>query len=308
MAVQYRLLTRGDFDGIVCAALLREQGLVQDVAFVHPQDMQAGRIAVDDGVVTANLPYVAGCHLAFDHHSSELLRMGKDHPDNLINDPEAASCARVIYDHFGGAAAFPNIPATLLLAVDKADSAQYSEMEILDPYDWTLVNFVLDARTGLGRFREFRISNEAMLMKMIDLVRSRSGEEILLDRDVSERVRLYFEHEELFRQQLRRCSREHGDVLLIDLRREDPIFAGNRFMSFALFPKARASIHCLRGPEGRTVFAIGRSILDRSSPVHIGNLCLQYGGGGHAAAGTCQVPTEKAEEVLAELIGALRQG
>lgn len=307
MTAQYRLLTRGDFDGIVCAALLREQGLVQDVTFVHPQDMQAGNIAVDDGVVTANLPYVEGCHLAFDHHSSELQRMGGARPDNLINDPEAASCARVIYDHFGAEAAFPTIPATLLRAVDKADAAEFTEMEILDPYDWTLVNFVLDARTGLGRFREFRISNEAMLMKMIDLVRTRSGEEILLDRDVSERVRLYFEHEELFRQQLRRCSRQHDDVLVIDLRREDPIFAGNRFMPFALFPSARVSVHCLRGPEGRTVFAIGKSILDRSSPVDVGQLCLAYGGGGHAAAGTCQVPTENAETVLAELIEALRQ-
>ena len=307
MTAQYRLLTRGDFDGIVCAALLREQGLVQDVTFVHPQDMQSGQIAVDDGVVTANLPYVPGCHLAFDHHSSELLRIGSKLPANLINDPEAASCSRVIYDHYGGAEAFPNIPTALLRAVDKADAAHFTEMEILDPYDWTLVNFVLDARTGLGRFREFRISNEAMLMKMIDLVRTRSGEDILLDRDVSERVRLYFEHEELFRQQLRRCSRQHGDVLVIDLRRDDPIFAGNRFMPFALFPTARVSIHCLRGLEKRTVFAIGRSILDRSSPVHIGNLCLEYGGGGHAAAGTCQVPNEKADAVLVELIEALRQ-
>ncbi|MCC5870771.1 MAG: exopolyphosphatase [Gammaproteobacteria bacterium] len=307
MTAHYRLLTRGDFDGIVCAALLRECGLVQDVAFVHPQDMQSGRVAVDDRVVTAVLPYVPGCHLAFDHHSSEWLRMGAERPDNLVNNPHAASCARVIYDHFGGAAAFPNVPEALLEAVDKAAAAAFTEMEILDPYDWTLVNFVLDARTGLGRFREFRISNEALLMKMIDLVRTRSGEDILLDRDVSERVRLYFEHEELFRQQIRRCSRQHGDVLAIDLRQEDPIFAGNRFMPYALFPTSRVSIHCLRGPQDRSVFAIGKSILDRSSPVDIGSLCLEYGGGGHASAGTCQIPAERAEAVLAELIEALRQ-
>lgn len=307
MTAHYRLLTRGDFDGIVCAALLRERGLVQDVAFVHPQDMQSGRVAVDDRVVTAVLPYVPACHLAFDHHSSEVLRMGGERPDNLVNNPHAASCARVIYDHYGGAAAFPNVPEALLEAVDKAAAAAFTEMEILDPYDWTLVNFVLDARTGLGRFREFRISNEALLMKMIDLVRTRSGEDILLDRDVSERVRLYFEHEELFRQQIRRCSRQHGDVLAIDLRQEDPIFAGNRFMPYALFPTSRVSIHCLRGPQERSVFAIGKSILDRSSPVDVGNLCLEYGGGGHASAGTCQIPAERAEAVLAELIEALRQ-
>lgn len=307
MTAQYRLLTRGDFDGIVCAALLREQGLIGEVTFVHPQDMQAGRVAVDATVVTANLPYVEGVHLAFDHHSSEVLRLGSRLPANLVRDPEAASCARVIYEHYGGESAFPNIAPALLLAVDKADAANFTEVEILDPYDWTLVNFVLDARTGLGRFREFRISNEALLQKMIDLVRSRSGEEILLDRDVSERVRLYFEHEELFRQQLRRCARQQGDALLIDLRREDPIFAGNRFMAFALFPSARVSMHCLRGTEGRTVFAIGKSILDRSSPVDVGELCLRYGGGGHAAAGTCQVPDEMAERVLDELLAALVQ-
>ena len=305
MAASYRLITRGDFDGVVCAALLRSRGLVEDVSFAHPKDMQDGLVPVDDGVITANLPYVPGAHMVFDHHSSERERT-PGAVDNYINDPAAPSAARVIFDHFGGAEGFPHMAPEVLAAVDKADSADFSRQDILDPTDWALLSFVLDARTGLGRFRDFRTPNALLLQKMIDLVRSLPIEEILRDRDVSERVRVYFEMEAYFRQQLDRCTRLTGDVAIVDLRAEDPIYAGNRFMVYAMFPEVRVSVHCLRGIGETTAFAVGKSILDRSSAVDVGHVCLAHGGGGHAGAGTCQVPVDASEATLTALLEALR--
>ncbi|MEE4298936.1 MAG: exopolyphosphatase [Pseudomonadales bacterium] len=306
MAASYRLITRGDFDGVVCAALLRSSGHVDDVSFAHPKDVQDGLVPVAGDVILANLPYVAGAYMVFDHHSSELERNAAGTEGIYVNDPDAPSAARVIFEYFGGAEGFPDIDPQLLEAVDRADSADFSRMDILEPTHWPLLAFVLDARTGLGRFRDFRAPNMALLEKMIDMVRTQSIEEILRDRDVSERIRLYFEQEIYFRQQLERCTRLSGDVAVVDLRAEDPIYAGNRFMVYALFPEVRVSVHCLRGLGATTVFAVGKSILDRSSPVNVGHVCLTHGGGGHTAAGTCQVPDAEAEATLGALLDALR--
>lgn len=305
-AGKFRLVTRGDFDGIVCAALLREHGLVDAVSFVHPKDMQDGKVRVGPDDITTNLPYVPGCHLAFDHHASEMKRQGSL-PDNFIIDPAAPSTARVVYDHYGGAAQFPSIPTSLMDAVDKADSANFSQEEVLNPLGWVLLNFILDSRTGLGRFRDFRISNEELLMQMVDALRAKDIDEILLLPDVSERVRLYFEHESYFRSQIQQITRMEGPVAVLDLREEEPIYAGNRFMVYAMHPQCAVSIHVLHGPRREsTVFAIGRSILNHTSTVDIGALCLRYGGGGHAGAGTCQVDPDEADSVLAALIEALQ--
>ncbi len=301
-----RLVTRGDFDGVVCAALLREIGWVEEVTFAHPKDMQDGVVGIGANDIIANLPYVDGCRLAFDHHISEVRRVGAVAGDRLINDPDAPSAARVVYEYFGGAARFPRISPELMDAVDRADSGSFSREDIVSPTGWPLLNFVLDARTGLGRFRDFTISNEQLLMNMIDLCRSQGVDDILLNHDVSERVRLYFEHEHYFRAQLERCGRLDGRCVVVDLRAEDTIYAGNRFMVYAIFDSANVSIHCLRGARGNTVFALGKSVLDRSCGVNLGELCLEFGGGGHAAAGTCQVDNSEAETVLGQLLARLR--
>ncbi|MCK5934192.1 MAG: exopolyphosphatase [Fulvimarina manganoxydans] len=302
---RYRLVTRSDFDGLVCGMLLKELDLIDEITFVHPKDMQDGKIEITDRDITTNLPYVEGCHLAFDHHSSEMLRLTGDR-DKRVIDPKAASAARVVYDYYGGAERFPNIRADLMTAVDKADSADFTRMEIVNPTGWTLLNFLMDSRTGLGRFRDFRISNYQLMMQLIDHCRSFSAEEVLALPDVKERVDLYFAHDERFKAQLLNRSEVHGPLVVLDLRQEETIFAGNRFMIYALHPSCNISMHVLWGlKQQNTVFAIGKSILDRSSSVNVGELCLGYGGGGHEAAGTCQVPNEQAESVKAELIGAL---
>ncbi len=305
-ATKYRLVTRSDFDGLVCGVLLKEASLIDDIAFVHPKDMQDGKIAISDRDITTNLPYVPGCHLAFDHHSSEIERGGGLPPANHIIDPGALSAARVVYRYFGGSSHFPRVGQDIMEAVDKADSAGFAKDEILRPEGWALLNFLMDSRTGLGRFRQFRVSNYELMMQLIDCCRDHSVEQILALPDVAERIALYRQHETPFREQLLRCSRVHQDLVVLDLRNEETIFAGNRFMIYALFPQCRISVHVLWGvKQQNTVFAIGRSIIDRSSPIDIGALCLSYAGGGHAAAGTCQVDNDRADAVLAELIEKL---
>jgi nanoRNase/pAp phosphatase (c-di-AMP/oligoRNAs hydrolase) len=305
-ATQFRLVTRSDFDGLVCGVLLKEIRMIDEIAFVHPKDMQDGKVPISARDITTNLPYVEGCHLAFDHHSSEIERGGGKAPANHVIDPDASSAARVVYRYFGGSPRFPRIGEDIMAAVDKADSAQFSVGEILHPEGWPLLNFVMDSRTGLGRFHQFRISNYDLMMKLIDFCRSHTVEEILALPDVRERVELYRQHEAPFREQVRRCARVHGDLVTLDLRKEEIIYAGNRFMIYALFPQCRVSMHVLWGVRKQnTVFAIGRSILDRSSPIDVGALCLTHGGGGHAAAGTCQVENDRAETLMAELIGKL---
>ena len=299
---KFRLVTRSDFDGLVCAVLLKELAMIDDIKFVHPKDMQDGMILISDTDITTNLPYVEGVHLAFDHHSSEITRVG-DKKDNYINNPEAPSAARVVYDHFGGKEKFPNVSDDMMDAVDKGDSAQFSEEEIVDAKGWVLLNYLMDSRTGLGRFREFRVSNYNLMMQLIDYSRDHTVDEILDLPDVKERVDLYNQHLEDFKEQIKRCTTVHGKLAVLDLRDEEIIYAGNRFMIYAQFPDTNISIHVLWGlNKMNTVFATGKSIINRTSKTNIGELMLKYGGGGHENAGTCQIDNDDAERVLGELI------
>ena len=235
-----------------------------------------------------------GVGLAFDHHASEAIRV-EDSPENHIIVPGALSAARVVYDHYGGAERFPTISEEMMAAVDKADSAQFSESEILDPQGWILMSFLMDPRTGLGRFREFRISNYQLMMQLIDDCTQMTVEEILQTPDVAERVALYNEHSERAVEQIRRCSKVDGNLVVLDLRDEEVIHPTNRFMIYALYPDTNISIHVLWGlKQQNTVFATGKSIINRSSQTNVGELMLAYGGGGHDAAGTCQVDNEDA--------------
>ncbi|WP_432488879.1 exopolyphosphatase [Kineococcus sp. SYSU DK018] len=302
----YRLVTRSDFDGLVCAVLLRQLDLVDEITFVHPKDVQDGTAEITGRDVLTNLPFDARAHVVFDHHHSETLRGGG--AANHVIDADAPSAARVVFDFFGGAERFPKISDELMRAVDQADSAAYEVSEVLDPSGWTLLNFLMDSRTGLGRFRDFRISNYQLMMQLIEHCTTyQDVDEILALPDVAERVELYRSQAEPFRAQLERVTTVHGDVAVLDLREEEVIHAGNRFLVYALFPAARVSIHVMWGrAKLNTVFAIGKSIVDRTSPADVGAVCLAHGGGGHRAAGTCQVPHEEAATVLPELVAALR--
>ncbi|AEP09801.1 DHH family phosphoesterase [Micavibrio aeruginosavorus] len=299
----YRLITRSDMDGLVCAILLKELNLIDDIMFVHPKDMQDGKIEVTDRDISTNLPYVPGIYMAFDHHSSEAERLDGISPDNHIIDINAPSAARVVYNYFGGPATFPRIGHDMMAAVDKADSAGFTRDDILNPQGWELLSFLMDARTGLGRFRDFGISNYQLMMELIDYCRDHTIEQILELPHVKERVDLYEAHKLKAREQLEKCSTINKNLIVLDLRNEPQIWATNRFMLYALFPQCNISIHVMWGKNDQnTVFATGKSILNRTSKTHVGNLMLHYGGGGHDAAGTCQVDNPRANQVLAELI------
>jgi nanoRNase/pAp phosphatase (c-di-AMP/oligoRNAs hydrolase) len=297
-----RLVTRSDFDGLVCAALLKELGILDEIKFVHPKDMQDGLVEMTDRDITTNLPYVPGVRLAFDHHESETLRLGEA-AENHVIVPDALSAARVVYDYFGGADRFARVTAPLMEAVDKADSALFSLDEITEPTGWILLSFLMDPRTGLGRFRNFRISNYQLMMALIDACLELSVEEVLAMPDVVERVTLYREHAVAAKAQLLARSTVHGSLIVLDLREDEVIHPTNRFMIYALHPQCNSSIHVLWGlKQQNTVFAMGKSIVDRSSNTDVGALMFSYGGGGHEAAGTCQVANTDAERTLAELI------
>ncbi len=301
---KYRLITRSDMDGLVCAVLLKDLDLIDDIKFVHPKDMQDGKIEVTARDITTNLPYVPGVYLAFDHHLSETIRNVKH--DNHIIHPEAPSAARVVYDYYGGKARFPNITDAMMEAVDKADAAQFSKDDILEPKDWDLLSFLMDARTGLGRFREFRVSNYQLMMDLIDYCRDHGIADILQLADVKERVDLYLDHAEKAKEQILRCATVHNNLVVLDLRQEETIWATNRFTIYALFPQCNISIHVMWGVQKQnTVFATGKSILDRSAKTNVGELMLQYGGGGHHAAGTCQIANDQAEATLKVIIAAI---
>jgi nanoRNase/pAp phosphatase (c-di-AMP/oligoRNAs hydrolase) len=306
MSDKYRLVTRSDFDGLVCAVLLKEMDLIDDILFVHPKDMQDGLVEITGRDITTNLPFVPEAYLAFDHHHSETIRNVGD-ADNHIIDGDAPSAARVVYDYYGGAERFPTVSAEMMAAVDKADSAMYELNDIIFPEKWALLNFVMDARTGLGRFRDFRISNYQLMMELIEYCRTNDIDDILNLPDVRERTELYMEHDGPFKEQIKRCTKQVGKVVVLDLRSEDVIFAGNRFMIYALYPDAEVSVHVLWGKQKQnTVFAAGKSIINRDSRHNIGELMLENGGGGHRNAGTCQVSHEDSERVLGEIIDRLQ--
>lgn len=302
---RYRLVTRSDFDGLVCAVLLKELDLIHEIKFVHPKDMQDGLIAISDDDITTNLPYVNGVHLAFDHHYSESTRNAER--DNHIIDPEAPSAARVVYNHFGGEEVFSGVPKDLMDAVDKGDSADFTMEEVLEPDGWNLLNFIMDSRTGLGRFRNFRISNYQLMMDLIEYCREYTIDEILKLQDVRERADLYRDHQEQFQKQTRKCSTTVADVLVVDMRPEETIYAGNRFIKYALFPETKVSVQVIWGfKKQNTVISVGKSIFNRKSPANIGAMMLEYGGGGHKSAGTCQVDNQRADAVIAEIVERLR--
>lgn len=304
-----RLLTRSDFDGLGCAVLLKEVNMIDDIKFVHPKDVQDGLIDVDENDILANIPYVQGCGLWFDHHSSENERKSYGYFMGM-SDPSAPSAARVIYNYYGGKERFFSSHFDdLITAVDKADSAQFTAEEILNPPGWVLLAFIMDPRTGLGRYRDYRISNYNLMMDMIDYCSKKTVDEILAIEDVQQRVRRYFEQDKLFQDMIRTNAKVRGNVLVIDLLEMEEIYTGNRFVPYSLFPEQNISIQVIWGLKKQNiVFTCGHSIINRTSNTDIGSLMLKYGGGGHKRVGTCQVSVDDAEAILEEIIKKMNSG
>lgn len=296
-----RLLTRSDFDGLACAVFLKEAGVIDHWKFVHPKDLQDGLVAVNEDDCLANVPFVEGCGLWFDHHSSEEERnayKGKYKGDSR----PSPSAAHVVYDYYGGKERFPDFDQ-LLAAVDKVDSGNLTKEDIVNPDDWVLLGFIMDPRTGLGRFHDFRISNYQLMEELIDYCRHRSIEEIMSLPDVKERIELYHQQTELFVEMLKKHTTIRDQAIISDLRGVDPIYSGNRFMIYGVYPDQNISVWIVNGKGGRGCSAaVGHSVLNRTSKVDVGSLMLKYGGGGHHKVGTCQFKDEDMDEKLSQLI------
>ena len=300
-----RLLTRSDFDGLACGALLKELGIIDNWKFIHPKDVQDGLVEVTDNDVLANVPYIKGCKLWFDHHSSENERLGdiQYEGESRLED----SAARVIYEYYGGNDRLPRFEP-MIKAVDKVDAAKLTSEEILNPTGWVLLGFIMDPRTGLGRFRDFRISNYELMEMLIDACRIMRIEEILELPDVKERVKVYFRQQILFQKMLEKHTRTDQNVIITDLRGVEPIYTGNRFIIYSMFPRQNISLWIVDG-RGKLncPIAVGHSILNRTSNTNIGSLLLKFGGGGHRQVGTCQVPYEDADNVINEIIATCKR-
>ena len=309
MEQKKRLVTRSDFDGLACAMMLRELGMVEDIKFVHPKDVQDGKIELNENDITTNLPYDPRVGIAFDHHESEVDRLkAQETGGKLIIDATKRSAARVVYEYYGGKKVFTKVNEELMAAVDKGDSADFTMEEILHPTGWVLLHYLMDPRTGLGRFRNFRISNYELMMELISYCVDHDIDEILELPDVKERVDLYFEEAEQFEAQLKRIAKVYDKVVVLDLRNEEIIHAGNRFMIYALYPETQISIHVAWGfKQQNTAVMIGKSIVNKASNADIGELCLRYGGGGHRNAGTCQLDNDQVDSELPKIIEALNK-
>ncbi|MDR1246249.1 MAG: exopolyphosphatase [Clostridiales Family XIII bacterium] len=299
-----RLLTRSDFDGLACAALLKDLGIIDHWKFVHPKDLQDGIVEVTGNDVLANVPYVKGAKLWFDHHSSEGERLGSGIEFEGVSRM-ADSAARVIFDYYDGDNKLKHF-LQMVAAVDKVDSAKLTKDEILNPTGWILLGFVMDPRTGLGRFRNFRISNYELMENLIDACASKSINEILANPDVKERTDLYFEQDALFREMVSKHTSVRGNAIVTDLRNVETIYTGNRFLIYSLYPEQNISLWIVDGRNKQNCpIAVGHSILNRSSNTDVGALTLKYGGGGHRQVGTCQVDYAEADRVIDELIAKI---
>jgi nanoRNase/pAp phosphatase (c-di-AMP/oligoRNAs hydrolase) len=303
---KYRLITRSDMDGLVCGTLLKYIGVIDEIIFVHPKDMQDGKIEVTNKDITTNLPYVEGVYLSFDHHHSETIR--NKAKNNHIIDALAPSAAEVVYQYYGAEEKFPDSFKDMMIAANKADSAGFTKDDILNPKGWELLSFLMDSRTGLGRFRDFTVSNYQLMMSLIDYCKNHSIDEILALPDVKERVELYFKYEKEFKEQLKRSTTIHSNLIIIDYKDEEIIYPGNRFLIYAIHPDVNISMHVVWGKDKENiVYSVGKSIINKTSNTNVGELMLKFGGGGHIAAGGCQISVEDSKIVLEKLIKKIKK-
>ena len=308
------LVTRSDLDGLVAGAILLDAGIIEEgnVRFVHPKDVQDGLIPLSSESITTNLPFDPRVGLAFDHHESEKERLGEIEEEavregRLYLEHEAKSAARVVYNYYKARGMIKNISEELVNAADKCDSADLDLNDILNPSGWVLLGYIMDARSGFGRFHDFRISNYELMMQLMHFVIDHSIDEVMQLPDVKERVQMYFDHELLAEEQIRNAGKIVDNVIVIDLRDQDVIYTGNRFKVYAMYPSVEYSIHVAWGKQKQnTAIMIGKSIVNKSGTANIGEICLRYGGGGHEKAGTCQVENERANEVTNEIIDRLK--
>jgi nanoRNase/pAp phosphatase (c-di-AMP/oligoRNAs hydrolase) len=191
----------------------------------------------------------------------------------------------------------------MMIAVDKVDSGNLTIDEIQNPTGWILIGFLMDPRTGLGRWRNFTVPNYRLMEILMHCCRNMTTDQILALPDVVERIDIYNEQAEKFKEMVKAHTRVEKDVIISDLRGVDPIYSGNRFMIYSMYPEQNISVWIVNGKGGKGCScAVGYSILNKTSNVDVGSLMLKYGGGGHKAVGTCQFSDETMGEKVPQLL------
>ena len=291
-----RLITRGDLDGLTCAVLLSEVEKIEEVDFAHPKDVQDGKAQVTKNDILANLPYDERAGLWFDHHISQADASWNDFAGAYDVAPSAA---RVIANHYKS----PKFTRydELLEATDKVDAAELTRDEIVDPKGWILIGYTLDPRTGLSDFRTY-------FRHVMELAKSKSADDILNDPQVKERVAQLKSEEKAFMESLKANSKADGNVSVTDFRGQSNLPHGNRFLVYTLFPNQNVSVRIADGFDKKFVsIQVGHSILNRTCKTNVGELLMEYGGGGHFGAGTCQPSPEDADRVIGEIVKTLKE-
>jgi hypothetical protein len=291
---EMRIVTRPDFDGVVCAALLYEaEEITEPVKWVEPNDMQRGMVDVRAGDIIANLPYDNRCTLWFDHHNT-----------NKIDKPFegafkiAPSAARVIFEFYNGR--FNRDYSELIQQTDKIDAADLSLDEVLYPERYGLV---LLSMTVLGR----DAYNEGYWNRLVHLLRKSDIDEVLKDPEVKAHCDAVKEKNKLYKDLLRQNTRVKKHVSITDFRNFNEAPTGNRFLVYSMFPKAVVSVTIRYDDKDKKMLAVsvGHSIFNRNCKVNVGRMLTAFGGGGHRAAASCRFDAKKADEYIPKIIDIL---
>jgi oligoribonuclease NrnB/cAMP/cGMP phosphodiesterase (DHH superfamily) len=289
-----RIVTRPDFDGVVCAVLIADAlGIEQPVHWVEPNDLSKGTAGIRPGDILANLPYHPDCDTWFDHHATNRI----DRPFKGRFD-ESPSAARIVFEYYAGR--FKRDFTELVYWADRIDSAGFTRDEVLHPekYAYVLLSMTVSSETG----RE-----EAYWELLVRMMRQKDIAQIMAHSEVEARCRKVVRQNSEYADWLRKYTRIEGRVAITDFRSLDEPPAGNRFLSYSLFPEAVVSARIrYEDPQKQTVVVnIGHSIFTPGCLVHVGRLLTAFGGGGHRGAAAARFPAAKADRYLPQIIGAL---
>jgi len=309
-----RLVTRADFDGLACGALITKFEPIESYLFVEPKFMQDGQVEIHGGDIIANLPYHPNCTLWFDHHITNTTpQFDRPIVPGKGGFRLAPSAARVVCEYYSetsqreatdGASrlAFLNSERVryLLEETDKIDAGKLSREDVLHPQGYVLISMTTDGRNA---------GDEPYWLRVIELLREESLENTLNDPDVRRRCQCVLDDQEKLRKILLQRATLKGNVIYVDLRGIDEIPDGNRFLIFTLFPKGNIQVKVNHDPQrpNTTAISVGYNIFNPTSTVNVGELLQRYGGGGHRVVGSSRVPNDQAEQAIREIVAAVSE-
>lgn len=309
-----RLVTRADFDGLVCGALITAVEEIDAYLFVEPKFMQDGAVEIRKGDIIANLPYHPACTLWFDHHFTNSAH-GFDR--TLIPGRGgfrlAPSAARVVFEYYtqvpsaaqekyraGLRTITTDRFATLLQDTDKIDGGFLTRSDVLEPAGYVLISMTIFGKNA---------DEEPYWRHLIDLLRDETLEGVLADPQVEKHCRQVLGSQARLRELLLERTVMKGNVIYLDLRDVADLTDVNRFLVYTLFPNGNISVKVARDGQRlhTTAISVGYNIFNPTSKVNVGDLLSRYGGGGHRVVGSCRVADEEAERAIQEILEAVRE-